>query len=160
MRLETSVVIACFSGALLSGQSLSVSQSETSLNAPGTFLVLLNVLPDRAPPLALQWDLSVPPVIAVRTEDITIGTAAQAAGKSLTCALREAKGASRRMRYTCILAGGQRPLGNGAIAHVQYRAKWDLKGAPAEVEIEKVLGVSRDLQRIPMANVDINIHIR
>ncbi|HTR37141.1 MAG TPA: hypothetical protein VMH80_14645 [Bryobacteraceae bacterium] len=108
----------------------------------------------------MQWDLSIPPVIAVRTGDITIGTAAQAAGKSLTCALRETKRASRRIRYTCILAGGQRPLVNGPIAQVQYRAKWDLKGAPAEVEMEKVIGVSRDLQRIPMANVDINIRIR
>lgn len=159
MRLETSIAIGSLWGALLSGQSLSVPPSEVSLNAPSTFSVVLDVPPDRAL-LALQWDLSVPPVIATRTEDITIGKAAQAAGKSLTCALRPVKRASRRIRYTCILAGGRKPLSDGPVADVQYHAQWDHKGAPAQLEIENVLGVTEHLERVPMANVDVPIHIR
>ena len=110
--------------------------------------------------MALQWDLSFPPVIAVRIEDITIGKAGQAAGKSLTCAPRRPKQRSRRMRYTCILAGGPAPLSDGPVAEVRYRVQWDPKGAPAEVEIENVLGVSGNLKRISMANVDVAIHIQ
>lgn len=159
MRLEKTVTIAWLSTAWLCAQSLAVLPSETGPNKTGTFSVLLDTAADRAP-LALQWDLSVPPVIAVRTEDITIGKAAQAAGKSLTCALNHSKKTSRKIRYTCILAGGREPLRVGPVAEVQYRAQWDPKGAPAQVEIENVLGVTGRLERIPMANVDVAIHIR
>ena len=57
--------------------------------------------------------------------DVTIGKAAESALKSLTCAVRSSKAAGqRRFRYACILAGGRDPIGNGAIAIVQYRAQW------------------------------------
>lgn len=158
MWLKKSVAIAWLSTALLSAQALTVPPSETAQNTIGTFSLLLSTPVDRAP-LALQWDLSLPPVIAVRTEDITIGKAAQAAGKSLTCALRHPKTASRRINYTCILAGGRKSLGDGPIAQVQYRAQWDPKGAPVQLEIENVLGVSGHLDRIPMASVNVTVRI-
>jgi hypothetical protein len=148
------------SATLLLGQSLRVPPSETGLDTPGTFSMVIDS-PQNQAPLALQWDFSVPPVIVIRPADIVVGKAAESAGKSLTCAIRDAKGgASRRMRYTCILAGGRDPIGDGPVAVVQYRAQWDVRGAPVQVAIENVIGVSRDLKRIPMSNVDVAINIR
>jgi hypothetical protein len=111
-------------------------------------------------PVALQWEISVPPAIAIGMADITIGKAAESAGKSLTCAPRTAKPPlQRRTAYACILAGGQKPISNGPIAEVRYRAQWDVKGSPIRVVIEKILGVSADLKRIPIPNVDAIIKI-
>ena len=97
-------------------------------------------------------------MIAVKAADIPIGKAAESARKSLTCAAKP--GRERISRYACILAGGQDPIGNGQIAVVQYQAQWDPKGTPIRVGIENILGVSADLKRIPIANVDAVIEIR
>jgi hypothetical protein len=159
MSLLKWVSFAWMSAAMLCGQSLHVPPSQASLTTPGTFTLIMDAPEDRAP-LALQWDLSLPPVLAVQAADITIGKAAQSAGKSLKCALRSAPKSARRTRYTCIVAGGRDPIGNGPVAEVLYRVQWDVKGAPLSVEIEHVLGVSRDLQRVPMSSVDAAISVR
>lgn len=148
MRLEKTVTIAWLSTAWLCAQSLAVLPSETGPNKTGTFSVLLDTAADRAP-LALQWDLSVPPVIAVRTEDITIGKAAQAAGKSLTCALNHSKKTSRKIRYTCILAGGREPLRVGPVAEVQYRAQWDPKALRPRWRLKTCWGSRDALSEFP-----------
>lgn len=103
------------SAIILCGQSLRVPPSQTELKTPGVFSLNIESSPDKAP-VALQWEFSVPPAIAITAADITIGKAAQSAGKSLACATRPAVG--RLSRYVCILAGGQDPLGNGPIAVV------------------------------------------
>ena len=158
MRLETRLTLMCLSVGLLSGQYLSVPPSTASLNTAGAFAVFLNAPSDQAP-LGLQWDLLIPPVISVRVQDITIGKEARAVGKSITCALRQATKNTRLTRYTCIVAGGRVPLSDGPVAQVQYRAQWDLKGDPALVEIENVLGVSRDLQPIRMPDVEVSLRV-
>ena len=97
----------------------------------------------------MQWEFVIPPAIDVKTEDIRIGASAESAKKTLTCAKKAGETA---VRYICILAGGQGPIGHGSIAVVQYRAQADVQGAPIRVRIENVLGVSADLQRIPISN--------
>jgi hypothetical protein len=154
------VISGLISPLILFGQSLRVPPSTTDLKTPGLFSVTIDSPPGKAP-VALQWEFSVPPVIAFTTADITIGTAAASAGKSLTCAKSATKPATeRRVKYSCILAGGQDPIGNGPIAEVRYRAQWDVKGAPIRVAIENVLGASTNLKRIPISNVDAIINIR
>lgn len=141
------------------GQSLFVSPSRPDPKTPGVFSLTIDSPLSKAP-VALQWELSVPPAIAITTADITIGKAAESARKSLTCAKRAAPAKQREMRYACILAGGQDPISNGPIAVVQYRAQWDVKGVPIRVAIENVLGASADLKRIPIPNVDAMIDIK
>jgi hypothetical protein len=146
--------------AILFGQSLSAPPSHSDGKSPGIFSVILDSPPGKAP-AALQWEFSVPAAIAIVPADITIGKAAQSAHKSLTCAARSSKPpVQRRLRYTCILAGGRDPIGNGSIAEVEYRPQWDVKGAPIRVTIENILGASADLKRIPMENVDARIEIQ
>jgi hypothetical protein len=112
-------------------------------------------------PVALQWEFSVPPAIAIKVADITIGKAAESAQKSLICAMSAKKPAvPGGVRYACILAGGQAPIGTGPIAIVQYRAQADVGDAPIRVAIENIVGASADLNRIAIQNVDAIIQIR
>jgi hypothetical protein len=159
MSFASCAISMSISSAIVFGQSLHVPPSRTDLNTPGVFSAALDSPPGKEP-VALQWEISVPPAIAIGAADITIGKAAESAGKSLTCAPRTAKPPTqRRTAYVCILAGGQKPIGNGPVAEVRYRAQWDVKGAPIRVVIEKILGVSADLKRIPIPNVDAIINI-
>lgn len=154
------VTAALISAIILFGQSLSVPPTRTDLKTPGVFSLTIDS-PQGKEPVALQWDFSVPPAIAIRTVDITIGKAAESARKSLTCAAQATKPTTRRrMRYTCVLAGGKDAISNGPIAVVQYRAQWDVKGAPIRVAIENILGASADLKRIPIPNADAIIDLR
>jgi hypothetical protein len=144
---------------LLSGQSLSVAPSQTDLKTSGVFSVSIDS-PQGKAPAALQWEFSVPPAIAITPADIAIGKAAESVRKSLTCAKKETPAKQRAVKYACILAGGQHPIGNGPIAVVHYRAQWDVKGVPIKVAIENILGASADLKRIPIPNADALIDIR
>lgn len=126
----------------------------------GSFSIALDS-PAAKAPVALQWDVVVPPALAIRTSDILIGGIAEKVHKSLTCAERSGKDkAQRALRYSCILAGGQEPIGNGPIAIVRYRAQTDVHGAPIRVAIENVLGVSKDLKRLEIPNADAVIKIQ
>ncbi len=137
--------------------ALRITQSATDLKSPGVLSIFLDSAQDNAP-AALQWELSVPPVIAIDTADIKISKAAQAAGKSLTCARKAA--VQRRSRYACILAGGQAPIPQGPIAEVQYHVEWETNGTPIRVTFEKILGVSVDLKRIEIADVSATIEVK
>jgi hypothetical protein len=160
MSLIRFVISILISVVILFGQSLKAPPSQTDLKTPGVFSIAIDS-PQGKGPAALQWEFSVPPAIAIKTADITIGEAGEAAKKSLTCATKVTKPATqRRTRYICVLAGGQSPIGNGPIAKVQYRAQWDVKGAPIRVAIENVLGASADLKRISIPNLDVIINIR
>src|ERR1700691_167344 len=107
MSFASCAISISISAAIVFGQSLHVPPSRTDLNTPGVFSVALDSPPSKAP-VALQWEISDPPAIAIGTSDITIGKAAESAGKSLTCAPRTAKPPlQRRTAYACILAGGQ-----------------------------------------------------
>lgn len=151
------MIAGLVSVAILSGQSLRVARSTTDRKTPGEVPVSVES-PKGREPVALQWELSIPPAIAVDAGDISIGTAAAGAGKTVTCAKKSV--ADGKLRYACILAGGQSAIPNGAIFLVRYRAAADTHGAPIRLGIENVIGVLADLKRveIPNAYAVITIH--
>jgi hypothetical protein len=156
----TLVVLAGLVTGELSGQSLAISRSSTDLKTPGMLVVTMSSPAGKAP-VALQWDLWVPPVIATSPADVTIGPAAAASGKFLTCAAKPYDRARRHgLRCVCILAGGEAPITDGPIAVIQYRAVWDPRGAEVRVALENILGVTENIVPIPIANVEgiIDIH--
>ena|SRR5215472_15087408 len=142
---------------LLLGQSVSVAPSETDRNTPGSFSLALESPRGRAL-VAIQWEFATPAALVIKAEDIAVGQAAQAAGKSLTCARKD--GSNGGARYACILQGGQTVIGNGPIAVVQYRVQVDVKGAPVHVAIEKVAAVSADQKSVSLPNTEAIITIR
>jgi hypothetical protein len=140
--------------ALLNGQSFRVPPSSSDAKTPGQFSIILDSPPGKAP-AALQWELSVPPAVAIDKGDIKVGKAAKAAGKSITCAAKPGRLAvPGGARYACVLAGGKDIIGQGQVATVGYREQADVGGAPIRVAIENILGVSQDLKRIDIPNVD------
>lgn len=136
---------------------LRIPPSGTNLKSPGVLLINLDA-PQGSAPAALQWEFSVPSVIAITTTEITVSRAAQSAGKSLTCVKKQIF--QHRSRYVCILAGGQGPIPAGRVAEIQYLAQWDMKGAPIRVTFENILGVSADLKRIEIADVNATIEVK
>jgi hypothetical protein len=160
MRLLTKCALSgFFSAAILLGQSLRVPSSRTDFKTPGVFSVTIDS-PRGKEPVGLQWEFSVPPAIAIRMADITIGKAAVSAGKSITCATSAYKPVMPGgMKYACILAGGQKPIGNGPLVIVQYHAQVNVQGAPIRVGIENILGVSANSKPIAIPNVDAIIEI-
>jgi hypothetical protein len=104
---------------------------------------------------ALQWEISFPSALAVDLSGIVAGSAAQSAGKSITCA-KSFGGISRPLgsRFKCILAGGSKTIGNGPIAIVYFRFQSDVKGAPVRVAIDHVTGVTPDLKPIAISDLD------
>jgi hypothetical protein len=139
------------------GQSLHVPASETRRKTPGSFTLMLES-PAGKSPTAVQWEFSIPPAIEVRTTDITAGSAAESAKKSLTCAAKVVSGGGTR--FMCILAGEKASIGNGPVAVVLYRPKGDVHGAPVRVGIEHVVGVSADLKEISLPDTSAILTIR
>jgi len=141
-------------------QSIRLQPSAPDGKSSALFSVVLDSPAARAP-VALQWEFAIPPAILVSKEDILIGKAAELAKKSLICAPKTNKSAGLGgVRYSCILAGGQDPIGAGTIATVRYCAQTDVHGAPIRVAIEKILGVSADLKRIEIPNADAILTLR
>lgn len=148
-----SVMFSFLFTMVLCGQVLRIPASHTDRQTPGTFTVVMDA-PQGKAPLALQWEFLIPPAIDVAIADIRIGKAAEAAGKNLMCAANsKTPAAERGMRYTCILAGGPTPIGNGPLAQVQYRAKADVGGAPVRIVMEHIVGASPDVQSIAIPSV-------
>lgn len=158
--LSKCLIAGLLSAATFWGQTFHAAPSETDRKTPGSFAMDLES-PQGKAPVALQWEYVVPPALTIQIADIKIGKAAESARKTLTCAMASKKASTRgETRYTCILAGGQEPIGNGPIAQVQYRAQADVEGAPIRVAIENVQGASADLKLMPMPNADVIVHIR
>jgi len=156
-RLVASLSVAAI---LLDGQSLRVPPSSADSKMKGQFSILLDAPPGKAP-VALQWELSVPPAMAIEKTDILIGKAAESPGKSLVCAVKPGKPLSPGgSRYACILAGGKDVLGPGPIAIIHYRGQADVGGAPIRVGIENIVGVSADLKRIDIPKVDAIVQLK
>lgn len=145
-------VFGLLSATILCSQTLQIPASHTDRKTPGTFTVMMDT-PEAKAPAALQWEFLIPPAIAVKSADIQIGKAAAAAQKNLACAAAKTPALEGWVRYACILAGGQSPIGNGPIAEVRYRAQADVGGVPVRVLIENIVGASPKLQRLAIPAV-------
>jgi hypothetical protein len=148
--------LAC--GLILSAQSIRIEPSRGTRTEVGSISAVLDT-PQNKVLVALQWEIVVPPAIKVGKEDIVTGKAAEAARKSLTCAASTRPSPEGSTRYVCILAGGQDQIRTGPIFVVRYRAQTDVQGAPIRVAIEKIVGVTTDLERITIPRVDAIITI-
>jgi len=148
------LIAGCIYAAVLSGQTLRVPPSHAARETPGAFTIQIDSPPGRTP-ATIQFELSFPPALAVSVEDIAAGAAAEAAGKRLTCARSAVKTeVPNGVRFACIVAGGQKPIGNGNLAVVRYHLLEDVGGAPIRVPIEHILAVSSDLKAVHVPDVD------
>jgi hypothetical protein len=149
------VVLASFP---LWSQSLQVSPSAAARGEAGSFLIKLES-PKGRELVALQWEVAAPLEIVIDPGSIVAGSAAEAAQKSINCASvgKQDRGGSR---YACILAGGKKTIGNGPVAVVRYSIRKGVSAGTVVVRIEKAIGVTGDLTKVDIGNVEGMVTIR
>ena len=141
--------------AALRAQSFQLTPSSAARGGAGSFLLKL-ASSERAA-VALQWEFHFPPEITAQPGDLVAGSAAEASGKSLACALRETSGPQT---YRCILAGSQKPIGDGSVAVVKYEVEKKAHPGEVTVRVESALGVSGAGEQIPIAPATGAVAIR
>jgi hypothetical protein len=133
-------------------QSLQILPFPPGGRGIASFQIML-ISPAGKEPVALQWKLWVPDGVTVAVSDIIAGSDAEAAQKSITCsAARDGKGAGKGSSYGCVLAGGQKPIQTGSVAIVKCSFRPGLH--EATVRVQNILGVSADLKRIDLEDVE------
>lgn len=140
----------------LAAQVLQVSPSTAARGKAGSFLIRMDAPPGRGP-ASLQWDLVVPKQVTVDVRDVVPGSSAASAEKAITCAAA-AKGGDA-ITYRCVLAGGARPILNGAVAVVRYVVAASASPGAITVRLENALGAAKDMAKIdfPKAQGQITI---
>jgi hypothetical protein len=146
----------CFPAAL-GAQSLEISPAASTHQGIGLFLVRLES-PAGQEPSTVQWDLSVPAVMAIEPRDIFAGSVAASAEKTIACS--KGKAPAGAATYRCIVYGGRNGIRNGPVAVVKYEiVKRAAKGKLA-VHIGNALAATADLKKIaiPDAEGEIILH--
>ncbi len=143
---------------MLFGQSLRISSAKASRGERVTLQIFLTS-PAGHEPLALQWETSFPADQLISVESgASLGPAARAAGKNVTCAAKPKAGAISGAK--CILIGGQQPIRNGMIARLRFRVLPDAPGGSARVRVDQAVAVFKDLQQTPVAVAEAAVKIR
>ena len=93
--------------------------------------------------------------------DITAGSAAESAQKSLACrAVERTKDTGSGAVYGCILAGGQRPIPNGPVASLRYRVPLEIRQIAGKVRVGKAIGSTVDLKKIDLEGAQAAITVK
>jgi hypothetical protein len=140
------------------GQSLQVSPAVAAHGETGSFLIKL-ASPKGKELVALQWEISAPPEITIDPGNIVGGSAAEGAEKSITCVSVQKQNRGGQ-RYACILAGGKKTIGDGPVAAVRYNIHHGAAAGTVVVRIEKAMGVTGDLTKVDIGDVDGPLTIR
>jgi len=140
-------------------QILLIPPSMVMRGGSGSLLLQLES-PEGKAPLALQWEFTFPPNVAVDVADIVAGSAAESAQKTLTCRAVKTKDGAQGSVYGCILAGGQKALPNGPIAVVRYRVPPEIRQIAEKVRVVKALGVTADLKSVELAGTQAAITVK
>jgi hypothetical protein len=152
-NLRSMRTIGVFICALpLFGQSLKVSSVSA---APGEKVAIEIALdsPAGQEPIALQWEAGFPgEALKLDRTGPAAGAAAQAAGKSLTCAPKKA--GSGPSKFVCILAGGQKPIGNGVVAVLHFEIQPNARAGAQHIVVDNLLGVSAGIKKVPILRAE------
>jgi hypothetical protein len=140
-------------------QSLLIPPSMVARGGSGSLLLTL-VSPEGKAPLALQWEFTFPPSVAVDAADIVSGSAAESAQKALTCRAVRSKDRVQGSLYGCILAGGQKPIPNGPIAIVRYQVPPEVRQITEKVRVGKAIGVTADLKSVELESTQAAITVK
>jgi hypothetical protein len=140
-------------------QTLLIPPSMVTRGGSGSLLLTLES-PGGKAPLALQWEFTFPPNVAVDAADIVAGSAAESAQKALTCRPWKTKDGGQGLLFTCILAGGQKPVPNGPVAVVRYRIPAEIRQIAEKVRVGKAIGVTADLKSVELASTQATITVK
>jgi hypothetical protein len=130
------------------GQDLRVSPVR---GAPGERVALevsLNSPAGKAPAV-LRWETIFPgELVDPEGNGPEAGVAARDSGKSVTCAARKPSS------WICVLAGGQKPIANGAIAVFHFRIRANARAGTSTFKIRGVEAATLDLREIALKDAE------
>jgi hypothetical protein len=144
-------------GLIAHAQTLEITPTTVDRGSANILRVVLKPSAEK-PIVAVQWDLVYPESLRIEPSGVVSGAAAEAFGKSVTCANKLPDGANRRL--TCILAGGVHALSAGVIAIIRFEAGVSTPAATLDVDLEKVTGVSPSAQSVPMKAAKTSVTVR
>ena len=142
----------------LRAQSVQPSSSVVSRGGSSSFRIEWTASADK-PVVALQWSFRVPEGVRIAPDDIAAGSAAESAQKTITCS-KTGKTTDLPSGFTCIIAGGEKPISGGPVAVVLYSIPATMSRGTIPVLIEKAIGVKADLTRLPIADAQNTITIK
>jgi hypothetical protein len=150
--------VMMLSRSSLLGQNLRLSSAAAS-RGDQIGIELFLESPGGKEPLALQWETKIPiSQISLINDKVLTGSTAAEAGKTLTCAVREKTAEVSVVR--CILAGGQKPIPDGAIAMFRLKISTNAKIGSSSIRVEQPIAVLKDLKQIPLDAVETIVVIR
>lgn len=134
MRFLLAAILVC--GAR--GQALNIRPAQGARGEG----VAIEVALDSAPadgPATIKWELVYPAqLLEADLQGPEIGSAAQAAAKSLTCVPRGS------YSYVCILTGGAKPVSNGPVAKFPFKIRKDARTGETVLRLTKITAVDKD----------------
>jgi hypothetical protein len=145
-------LFACLAVATVWGQTITVSPATVEKGSANIFRIEFKPRSDK-PVVALQWEMTPPRGIQIEAAGVVSGTATESAGKSVHCS-------NHANICLCILAGGDQAIKEGPIVIVKFTAAKDAPAGQGIVRIQKIQGVSADLQIIPIADAAATITVR
>ena len=138
--------------------TLSLSHTSAAPGATDALVVLLNSSMDNEP-LALQWQISYPsPQIGIDNRQIAADNAAKSVGKKVTCAGKP-EGASA-YTYTCIAAGGTKPMHSGPIARFPLRVRETARTGMVTITLTGAMSVRAGGLSTKLADSTATLQIR
>jgi hypothetical protein len=138
----------------LVGQTLHVSSVKGTAGERVSMEISLNSITAHTA-VAMQWEIIFPvQVLEVESGGPQAGAAAKESGKTLTCVAR------KEYSYNCVLAGGQKPIGNGVIAFLQFSIRTGARAGSSVFRVEKAESVTVDLKKSALSPVEgtVTIH--
>jgi hypothetical protein len=151
------LIIALFGIIAVRAQTLEIPSASVDRGSANIFRIMLKSQAQK-PITALQWELTIPSGLRVTTDGIVLGDAAESSGKSVACSNRT--DTKNGTVYACIVAGGLKPIHGGTVAIVKFSATGDSKAGAVTIGLQRILGVSGDLQKVPIADASTAITIR
>lgn len=141
------------------GQTLSLSSAAGKAGDWVTVEIAWRPSPGPAV-VALQWDTAIPSGHSeFENQVITRAVlAVKDAGKSLNCLVAGATSEARRLR--CILAGAETAIPTGTIVLMALKLSPTAQPGAARIRAEHILGVTRDLKQVPLADAEGTVTIR
>jgi hypothetical protein len=129
----------------LRAQTIALTPASAAPGGAAVVEMWFNAAPD-SPALILQFDVTFPArQLTLQSDGMAAAKGPLAAGKSLTC-LGRWKKAPETYVYRCMLAGGNKPIPDGAAVTATFQIPPGAKPGPASVQIEEIQVLATNLK--------------
>ena len=159
-RLVTALVGILYSVTSALGQTLRLTSAAGKVGESITVQVALQSSSADIQPAALQWEARIPSIELQRQGGPPEWSVqpAKHSGKSLTCI--STGNLAENLILRCVMAGGDKTIPSGAVGRLTFRISEQAPAGKAQIRLEHVLAVTRDLKQFPLPDAVAVLTIR